>query len=100
MAVVKKELTFEDVVELRKQICFGSMFISDYENDLGVDKYQVCNFFDGYFDFLVDEAEIKDGFILHSDNFKEFFKKYDNEETLEEWWYCFDECPLIAVVEE
>ena len=58
---------------------------------MGFTVRSVSNFFDGYLDFLHDLME-EDG-IKDWDFWREI-AKYDNEETLEEWFLCFDECPL------
>lgn len=54
-AAVQEHPTFEDIRELRKQIVLNSLFVSDYENSFDFDAYEVCDFFDGYMDFLDEE---------------------------------------------
>lgn len=51
------------LLKLREEIFLGSLYISDYENSLGIDSQYVCDFFTGYMDFLwelMDEDNIPD----------------------------------------
>ena len=52
-----KDLTPMDVLDLRSQIVLGSIYLREYENDLGVDPKEVFNFFDGYIEYLEEIAE-------------------------------------------
>lgn len=89
---MKKPITEKQLIELRKQIILGSLFIKDYKNTFGIDENIVCSFFDGYLDFL-DE-------VIHEQeenqdiSFWDAVKEYDNSENLTEWFYCFVDCPL------
>lgn len=85
-------ITFDDVKKLRKEIVLGSLFLSDYKNSLGIDKNSARGFFDGYLEFLGELME-EDG--VEDCGFWRQIDSYDNEENLEEWFFCFDECPLI-----
>lgn len=51
------DLSNEQLVSLRKQISLGSMYYSDYENDLGINCAEAIDFFDGYIEYLWEEAE-------------------------------------------
>lgn len=99
MRSIKRELTLKEVFDLRDQIVLNSLFASDYRNALGVDPIEACDFFDGFVDFLQELAE-EDGFEIDGSNYNEFFEKYDTKDNLEEWWGCFEECPLHAEEEE
>lgn len=51
------------LLKLRKEIPLCSLYVSDYENSLGIDSQYVCDFFTGYSDFLwelMDEDGIPD----------------------------------------
>ena len=50
------ELTKKQVEELRKQIVFGSYFLSDYRNSFGVAPKEVAAYADGYIE-VEDEYE-------------------------------------------
>lgn len=54
--MTRKKLTPAEVVSLRREICLGSIFYSDYENSYGIDTHAVCDFFDGYLEYLHEEA--------------------------------------------
>ena len=87
----------EIIIDLRKQISLNSLFFSDYENSYGIDSHQVCNFFDGFIDYiseLMDEDDVSD---------EDFFKnldKYDTTDNLLEWYGCFDENPFTLEAED
>ena len=44
------ELTRKQVCELCTQIVFGSLYLSDYENEFGVAPKEVASYADGYID--------------------------------------------------
>ena len=50
------ELSWIEVLDLRKQICLNSCFLRDYENNLEVDPREVLSFFDSYLEYLVELA--------------------------------------------
>jgi len=56
--------------ELRKEIVLNSLYISDYENSFHIDPNAVCDFFDGYLEFLSDIAI---GLHLDCDDLDEIF---------------------------
>lgn len=53
--------TFSDVLKLRRQIVLNSLYISDYENHFDFDAYEVCDFFDGYMEYLAEEYKEENG---------------------------------------
>ena len=74
----------EKLWKLRKEICLGSMYYSDYENSFGIPKKVCCDFFDSFIDlcFFMESEENND-----STNLKYIYNKYDNAESL--WNYFF-----------
>jgi len=44
---------------LRQNIVMNSLFMGDYRNDYDLDVEMVCNFFEGYFQYLVELAKSK-----------------------------------------
>lgn len=79
-----------DLWKLRNEIVLGSMFVRHYENSFGFTAESVCNFFDGFCEFVVEKArEEKENPTL-----EDIFDEYDNEETLLEWWYCYCDFPF------
>ena len=93
-----RNITEKELIELRKQISLGSLFIKDYKNSFGINEKDVCSFFDGYLDFL-DEIiyEIEEN---QDALFWDLVPKYDTEENLIEWFYCFEENPLVITEKE
>lgn len=105
---------------LRQQITLGSLLVSDYANSFGIKPEKVCEFFTSFWDSYCEELAKKDGLweqavilakerLSNEPNASEFkrqsyqqaayldlqYQKYDNEETLLQWYGCFDgECPL------
>lgn len=49
------DLTKEELEQLRKEVCVGSCFISDYENSFNINPDEVCDYCDGYWEFLWSE---------------------------------------------
>ncbi len=80
----------EDLAEFRKQIVLNSLFVSDYQNSLGISSDSACLFFDSFMSFIEDLAE-EDGFKLTDKNWKEFFEKYDTLDNLEDWHGCYED---------
>ena len=75
-------LSKKDLQVLRNEVILNSLFISDYENSLGLNPKEVCTFFDGYVCYLED-------LMLEDDctdyNFYDNLRKYDNLDNL--WNY-------------
>jgi hypothetical protein len=68
------------------------MFVCDYENSYGFDAKAVASFFDGYYDFMWELATEE-----HGNNVTHRFvmDTYDNENTLWEWFNCYDDLSWI-----
>lgn len=47
----------ETLWQLRLQISLNSLYIASYENNFGVDAIITCDFFEGYMEFLEEEAK-------------------------------------------
>ena len=74
--------TFSDVLKLRRQIVLNSLYISDYENRFDFDAYEVCDFFDGYMEFLAEEWEESHGDVAGCSDIFDM----ENDENLLEWF--------------
>ena len=83
--------------ELREEIVLNSLFLTDYDNSFRIDNNKVCNFFEGYVEFLYELAE-DDG--QQGLTFFEIANRYDSEDNLWEWYNCYDEDPLPQQEEE
>lgn len=99
---------------LRQQITLGSLYVSDYENNFSIRPEKVCDFFTSFWDSYCEERAKEDGLTKKAvklyesqpqttplkypdvnDAYRELsYQHYDNEETLLEWYGCYDECPL------
>ena len=80
--------------QLRKEIVLNSLFMSDYRNSFGFTTRSVCDFFDGYVEYLEELATEQYGNACSLDQIFEF----DNAENLFDWYGCFDSCPFQKVV--
>lgn len=89
-------LNREQLKNLRSQIILNSVFVADYENDMGIEAKTCCDFFDGYMSYL-QELEKENNEDL---DFDEFFDKYDTTDNLEDWYSCFEYEPLPITKEE
>lgn len=98
-------LKHEYLWELRQQITLGSLYYADYRNSLAIDEHYVCNFFTSFWDSYCDELACRDNLMeeaerqwLVSDKTRSVddifnqlcLDRYDNEETLLDWYNCFD----------
>lgn len=88
-------LTRQQLKMLRNQVCMCSLFYSDYENTLGINKKAVCDFFEGYFDYLTEIAEENcENLYVPQNAYYDRIFKYDNIENLENWYRGFEKDPL------
>lgn len=80
-----------DLWKLRMEIPLGSLYVRDYENSFGFTAESVCNFFDGFLDFIEEIAREERG---NDVEWQDIIDEYDTEDRLIEWWYCFCEFPF------
>ena len=83
-------LTKNKLWELRQEIVLNSLFVADYQNSFGYTAKSVCDFFDGYMDYLEELATEQHG---SGCSLEQIFK-FDNAENLEAWYGCFESCPF------
>lgn len=83
------ELTDQELWDLRLSIPIGSLYLSDYKNEYGIDKKILSNFFDGYIDDLYEIAE-EDGIDVSGDCFIDIINNYDNMDNLINWRDCIE----------
>lgn len=50
-------MTKDELWVLRQEIKLGSLFYADYRNSFGIDTHPVCDFFDGYLEYLDQEMQ-------------------------------------------
>lgn len=106
--------------ELRQEIVLGSLYYADYRNSFGIDEHKVRDFFTSFWDSFCEELAKEDNLweeaciitrdhfegdtnvspgkydLFREETYQELFqKRYDNEDTLKNWYGCFcDDCPL------
>lgn len=89
----ERPLRAKELLDLRQQIVLNSLFVSDYENEFGIDPNDVCTFFYGFVEFLEDKMR-EDGIDPQKQNSYTELDKYDTYENLMEYWNSFEESPL------
>lgn len=62
----------KDLRELFHRVCFGSMYLSDYNNDLDVDTNELMSFCEGYSDEVEEEYGNDWADHLSEDDFVEY----------------------------
>ena len=81
------DLTDDELLQLRQDICLGSCYLSDYENRFDIDREQVYDFFDGYVEYLEELLEeYNDTHKRQKDDSFEF----DSADNLINWYYCIE----------
>ena len=83
-------ITQAQLWRLRLEIVLNSLYYSDYENSLGLDRRVVAAFFDGFLEFV--EEEMKEDIPGFTDS--DFFRHlpaYDNSEYLWQYFCGFEE---------
>lgn len=92
-------MTKQMLWRLRQEISLNSMYYSDYRNSLSIDEHTVCDFFDGYLEYL---NEIMQEQIPAYDDaeFFDWLSAYDNADNLWNWYGCFEDDPLPLDIEE
>ncbi len=68
--------------KLRQEITLNSLYLDDYENSFGIAPQAVCDFFEGYTDYLYDLVEERYGANCV---FSELMEDFDNEGNLIIW---------------
>lgn len=92
-------MTQKRLWQLRRQIPLCSLFYSDYRNSFDIDEHAVCDFFDGYADYLA-ELMNEDCPGRGNNFFYDYLEQYDTSENLWNWYCCFEEEPLPKMASE
>ena len=88
-----ENLTSAELWDIRLKVVVNSVYINDFENQYGINEVSLCNFFEGYYDFICELAEEKIGKnIAHS----LVLPHFDNEENLYRWFNCYDDFDWIV----
>ena len=86
-------LTKNELKKLREQITLNSLYIHDYENDMGIDAHICCDFFDGFMSYI-EELMYEDHPNLADKQYFNVIWSYDTIDNLWDWYCCFDINPL------
>ena len=70
---------------LTKDIVWNSIFYGDYENRYGIDTHVVCDFADGYLEWLCEEFEEE----IDKNDIKTIFRVLDREVRNNKGGYSF-----------
>lgn len=89
-----EDLTQNELWSLRNEIVLNSHFIADYENSFGFSAKSICDFFDGYMDYIWELAKEQ---IDEPTNEQVF--DYDTSENLLLWFNCFDDLSWVEYEE-
>ena len=92
-------MTKDELWALRQEIKLGSLFYADYRNSFGINTQPVCDFFDGYLEYL--DEEMRETISGYDDaRFFDHLPDYDNPENLWNWYGMFEADPLPVPEEE
>lgn len=80
------ELTKDELWQLREEIMLNSHYLADYENSFGIDEQEVCNFFEGYYDYIQERAKVA---YDEDEITPQIMDGYDNADCLEAWFNCY-----------
>lgn len=89
----------EDLQQLRSQICLNSIYYADYRNSFGISEKSVCDFFDSYYSYIWEIAE-EEHPNFSENEIENIIGQYDNIDTLEQWYDCFDDFDWVKYDEE
>ena len=84
-----KDLTTTQLWDLRKEIVLNSVFLSDYDNSLGIEPQEVCNFFDSWLEDLGTQMEEQIPNYCDS-MFLDYLPDFDNYECLTKYFTSLD----------
>lgn len=92
MKFIRGEFTVDDLEILRSDISLGSIYLSDYDNSFGIDAEFIYDFFDGFSEFIYEEAkeDAADQEIEFDDNWDHIIYKYDTLEKLIDYYNLID----------
>lgn len=82
-----KDFTKQQLWALREEIVLNSLYKSDFENSMGIDRDECYAFFDGYVDYLcyLYEEAHNDVIVSTSNDLAEAIDEFDSIENL--WNY-------------
>ena len=92
-------MTKDELWALRQEIKLCSLFYADYRNSFGIDEHPVCDFFDGFLEYL--DQEMQETIPGYDDaHFFDHLPAYDNADNLWNWYNMLETDPLPLPQEE
>ena len=88
-----ENLTSAELWAIRSKVVVNSVYLADYENQYGISEVSLCNFFDGYYNYMWELAIEKYGKNVAD---KVVFNEFDTENTLYSWFNCYDDFDWIV----
>lgn len=89
-----QDLDSDQLWKLRGEIVLNSIFVQDYENSFEFDPSGICDFFDGYLEYLY---ELANGEGLEDIELADLIDRYDNPDNLFDYYYGLDFEGLCSV---
>lgn len=84
-----EDLTSAELWAIRSKVVVNSVYLAEYENQYGISEVSLCNFFDGYYEYICELAEEEHGKNLNLD-------EYDTEENLYNWYNCYEDFDWVV----
>jgi hypothetical protein len=92
--VILSRLGKVQLKRLRSDIVLNSIFISDYDNRYGIPAENVCDFFDGFMDYINEEIHQDWGYSDSDLPYDKYWEKHiwdlDNPDKLWEYYMTID----------
>ena len=88
-----EDLTSAELWAIRSKVVVNSVYLADYENQYGISEVSLCNFFDGYYDYMWELAIEKYGEGVED---KVVFNEFDTEDNLHSWYNCYEDFDWIV----
>lgn len=88
-----ENLTSAELWAIRSKVVVNSVYLADYENQYGISEVSLCNFFDGYYDYMWELAELEYGKDVKE---TKVFEEFDTEDTLYGWFNCHEDFDWIV----
>jgi hypothetical protein len=88
-----EDLTSAELWAIRSKVVVNSVYLADYENQYGISEVSLCNFFDGYYDYMWELAIEKYGRNVAEEIVR---NEFDTEDNLYSWFNCYEDFDWIV----
>lgn len=85
-----KDLTDEELIQLRRDVILGSVYIKHYINALDVDPKEAADFFTGYEEDMFEQAAHDPNFSGDPKDIYDVRCEYDNDKNLIRYFHSVD----------